>query len=198
MQTLLQRVAVTKLQSHTFLVIWIAHQKLLVEWKFRVVSISRCYLSSEENHIMKTRPSDGHLIVMVEVHIPEDVILPMEEILDKTFLWLSYFQRRFLVMIQRHLYIESRPWSLSTCIAMMGFTALMLPNMWVDWGLLLHVNMVFHTTYRQVSNIRLNIGSGNGLVPDSTKLLPEPILIYHWWCSVAFTWEQLYSEFPRY
>ena len=25
----------------------------------------------------------------------------------------------------------------------------------------------------------VNIGSGNGLLPDSTKPLPEPILIYH-------------------
>ena len=28
---------------------------------------------------------------------------------------------------------------------------------------------------------RVNIGSGNGLVPDSTKPLPESVLIYHQW-----------------
>ena len=27
--------------------------------------------------------------------------------------------------------------------------------------------------------IWVNIGSGNGLLPDSTKPLPEPMLIYH-------------------
>ena len=30
-----------------------------------------------------------------------------------------------------------------------------------------------------VSGILVNIGSGNGLLPDSTKPLPEPMLTYH-------------------
>ena len=38
-----------------------------------------------------------------------------------------------------------------------------------------------------VSQIRLNIGSGNGLLPDSTKPLPKLILTYHPWGSVALT-----------
>ena len=29
-----------------------------------------------------------------------------------------------------------------------------------------------------MSEIYVNIGSGNGLVPDGTKPLPEPLLIY--------------------
>ena len=33
--------------------------------------------------------------------------------------------------------------------------------------------------------IWVNIGSGIGLMPDSTKPLPEPILIFHQWCPVA-------------
>ena len=33
----------------------------------------------------------------------------------------------------------------------------------------------------------VNIGSGNVLVPDGTKPLPEPMLPYHQRCSVAFT-----------
>ena len=36
----------------------------------------------------------------------------------------------------------------------------------------------------------VNIGSGNGLLPDGTKPLPEPMLSYHQRCSVAFTCEQ--------
>ena len=32
----------------------------------------------------------------------------------------------------------------------------------------------------------VNIGSGNGLLPDSTKPLPEPLLTNHQWGSVAF------------
>ena len=37
---------------------------------------------------------------------------------------------------------------------------------------------------------RVNIASGNGLLPDGTKPLPEPILTYHQSCFLAFTWEQ--------
>ena len=35
--------------------------------------------------------------------------------------------------------------------------------------------------------IWVNIDSGNGLLPDSTKPLPEPMLIHYQRCSVAFT-----------
>ena len=34
----------------------------------------------------------------------------------------------------------------------------------------------------------LNIGSGNGLLLDSTKPLPEPVLTYHRLCPVTFIW----------
>ena len=40
--------------------------------------------------------------------------------------------------------------------------------------------------------IRINIGSGNGLLPDSTTPLPQPMLTSHWWSSVAFTGEQFH------
>ena len=36
--------------------------------------------------------------------------------------------------------------------------------------------------------IWVNIGSGNGLLPDGTKPLPEPMLTDDQWCVVAFTW----------
>ena len=42
--------------------------------------------------------------------------------------------------------------------------------------------------------IWVDIGSGNGLLPDSTKALPEPMLTYHHSCSVAFIWEQLHKK----
>ena len=44
----------------------------------------------------------------------------------------------------------------------------------------------------------VNIGSGNGLLPDGTKPLPEPMLTSHSWGSMAFTWEQFQSEHPIY
>ena len=37
-------------------------------------------------------------------------------------------------------------------------------------------------------DIWVNIGSGNGLLPDGTKPLPEPMLTYHQWGLVAFIW----------
>ena len=36
--------------------------------------------------------------------------------------------------------------------------------------------------------ILVSIGSGNGLLPDGTKPIPEPMLINHQWGHVAFTW----------
>ena len=33
-----------------------------------------------------------------------------------------------------------------------------------------------------------NIGSGNGVLPDSTKPLPEPLLIYHQGGPVTIAW----------
>ena len=36
----------------------------------------------------------------------------------------------------------------------------------------------------------VNIGSGNGLLPDCTKPLPEPMLTYHQWGSLAIIWGQ--------
>ena len=38
-----------------------------------------------------------------------------------------------------------------------------------------------------MTDIWINIGSGNGFLPDGTKPLPEPILIYDQWGSIALT-----------
>ena len=38
------------------------------------------------------------------------------------------------------------------------------------------------------------MGSGNGLLPDGTKSLPEPMLTNHERCSVAFTKEQFHKR----
>ena len=42
--------------------------------------------------------------------------------------------------------------------------------------------------------ILVNIGLGNGLLPDGTKPLPEPVLINHQWERLAFTWGQFHSN----
>ena len=41
--------------------------------------------------------------------------------------------------------------------------------------------------------IWVNIGSGNGLLSDSTTLLSEPMLTNHQWGLVPFTWRQYLS-----
>ena len=49
-------------------------------------------------------------------------------------------------------------------------------------------------TYRlhMATQIWVNIGSGNGVLPDCTKPLPDPMLTYHQWGSVAYTREQFH------
>ena len=42
--------------------------------------------------------------------------------------------------------------------------------------------------------ILVNIGLGNGLLPEGAKPLPEPMLIYHQWERVAFTWGQFHRN----
>ena len=44
------------------------------------------------------------------------------------------------------------------------------------------------------TSVWVNIGSGNGLLPDGTKPLPEPMLTYHQLGRVAFTWWQYSLE----
>ena len=39
------------------------------------------------------------------------------------------------------------------------------------------------------------LGSGNGLLPDSTIPLPQPMLILHKWGPEAFLWEQFYRKY---
>ena len=46
--------------------------------------------------------------------------------------------------------------------------------------------------------ICFNIGSGNGLLPDSTKPLHEPMLIYHHWGPKAFTWKKFHERCPNH
>ena len=35
-----------------------------------------------------------------------------------------------------------------------------------------------------MTSFMVNIGLGSGMLPDGTKLLPEPMLTYHWMCFV--------------
>ena len=43
----------------------------------------------------------------------------------------------------------------------------------------------------------VNIGSDNGLLPEGTKPLPEPMLTYQWGL-VAFTWGKFHRKFSRH
>ena len=46
-----------------------------------------------------------------------------------------------------------------------------------------------------VTQIWVDIGSGNGLVPDGTKPLPKPVLIYNQWGSMTFPFQLLSHVF---
>ena len=46
--------------------------------------------------------------------------------------------------------------------------------------------------------IWVNIGSGNGLLPDSTKPLPEPMLTYHQWGPMKITWGKFHKRYFRH
>ena len=47
------------------------------------------------------------------------------------------------------------------------------------------------------TKIWVNIGSGNGLVPDGTKPLPEPMLTYHQSDPMTITWRQCHRSYPK-
>ena len=48
------------------------------------------------------------------------------------------------------------------------------------------------------SEILVNIGSGNGLVPNGTKPIPEPVLTYHQWGPATFIWGQFNKKYLIY
>ena len=51
-------------------------------------------------------------------------------------------------------------------------------------------------TIWQQLKISVNIGSGDGLLPDGTKPLPEPMLTYHKYIPVTITWGQFHIWDP--
>ena len=46
--------------------------------------------------------------------------------------------------------------------------------------------------------ILVNTGSSNGLLPDGTKPLPEPVLTYHHLGTVMFIWGQIRLRYHSY
>ena len=49
-----------------------------------------------------------------------------------------------------------------------------------------------------VTRNRVNIGTGNGLLPDGAKSLPEPMLTYIQQCPVVFIWGHYHNKIWRY
>ena len=47
-------------------------------------------------------------------------------------------------------------------------------------------------------NIDICLGWGNGLLSDGTKPLPKPMLTYHPWGSLAFSWGQVHRNGSKY
>ena len=48
-----------------------------------------------------------------------------------------------------------------------------------------------------MTEIRVNIGSGNGLLPDDTKPLPEPMLTDHQWSPSDIRVRAISQEMPQ-
>ena len=44
----------------------------------------------------------------------------------------------------------------------------------------------------------VNTAPRNGLLPDGNKPLPEPMLTYHQWSTLAFIWEEFLNKFSTY
>ena len=55
-----------------------------------------------------------------------------------------------------------------------------------------------HWRCHMTTEICVNIGSGNGLMPDGTKPLPGPTLTSLQWDPLAFTWGTLWRNRFRY
>ena len=64
------------------------------------------------------------------------------------------------------------------------------PMNFAIWDMVLWHNMLMQ--------IRVNIGSGNGLLPDGTKPLPEPMLTYHQCSPSTFSCGQYHKYCARY
>ena len=64
---------------------------------------------------------------------------------------------------------------------------------WDGWT---HCGLV--TLYGIGEKILVNTGSSNGLLPDGTKPLLKPMLTYHQWGCVVFTWGQCHRKCSRY
>ena len=47
------------------------------------------------------------------------------------------------------------------------------------------------------TKIWVNIDSGNGLLPDSTKPLPEPMMTYHKYGPVTLIWGQFHKNYLK-
>ena len=67
----------------------------------------------------------------------------------------------------------TRPQRVNICFSMEWWV-----NMFISWHMMMW--------------IWVNTGSGNGLLPNSTKPLPELLLTYHQRCSLAFNWRQFH------
>ena len=69
-----------------------------------------------------------------------------------------------------------------------------LPTYWMLWR-----NKFLHHIkwHHMATEIWVNIGSGNGLLPDGTKPLPEPMLTNHQWSPVSFNIKAISLDMPQ-
>ena len=60
----------------------------------------------------------------------------------------------------------------------------------------LNTSRIVASRLHMATQMWVNIGSDDSLLPGGTKPLLEPMLTYHETYSIAFTWEQFHKKFP--
>ena len=98
---------------------------------------------------------------------------------------------------QAHLYITTNSIAVDDLATQGARASAAMVLIWFSWnilnsvseGLLCQIILLFNSWWPSDAiwrQIWVNIGSGNGLLPDGTKPLPEPMLTDHQWSPVTF------------
>ena len=84
---------------------------------------------------------------------------------------------------------------MAVCFGLDTLDMLAIKNILFDEKTPIHVKVnLLWTSDVKWWHIRVNTGSGDGLVPDDTKPSPEPMLTYHQFGSVAFIFNQFHKK----
>ena len=85
--------------------------------------------------------------------------------------------------------LDKREWQAKTSVILWSEAGEATAGLLLEQLLIFLTNIIHpgHWWHHMVSYILGNIHWGNGMLPDYTKALPEPVLTYHQWEHSAFT-----------